>query len=80
MHTNLTISSPISGVKLMLLLRALRASDVEAPSDLQVSLRTLVIVWVCYKHLDATRIPKHNQFPHKKAKNTTHNKGYIKNS
>lgn len=31
---NLTISSPISGVMLMLLLLSLRASDVDAPSDL----------------------------------------------
>lgn len=33
---HLTISSLISGVMLMLLLRILRTSDVEAPSDLQV--------------------------------------------
>lgn len=32
----LTISSPISGVILMLLLRNLRGSDVEAPSDLWI--------------------------------------------
>ena len=33
-NINLTISSPISGVILMLLLLILRASDVDAPSDL----------------------------------------------
>lgn len=32
--TNLTMSSPTSGVMLMLLLLILRASDVDAPSDL----------------------------------------------
>lgn len=31
---NLTMSSPISGVMLMLLLLILRVSDVDAPSDL----------------------------------------------
>lgn len=33
-NINLTMSSPISGVILMLLLLNLRASDVDAPSDL----------------------------------------------
>ena len=33
-NINLTISSPISGVMLMLLLLSLRASEVDAPSDL----------------------------------------------
>jgi hypothetical protein len=33
-NINLTISSPISGVMLILLLLSLRASDVDAPSDL----------------------------------------------
>lgn len=33
-NINLTISSPISGVILMLLLLNLRASDVDVPSDL----------------------------------------------
>ncbi len=33
-NINLTISSPISGVMLMLLLLSLRASEVAAPSDL----------------------------------------------
>lgn len=36
MKINLTMSSPISGVILMLLLLSLRVSDVEAPSDLQL--------------------------------------------
>lgn len=33
---NLTMSSPISGVMLMLLLLILRVSDVDAPSDLKL--------------------------------------------
>ena len=38
-NINLTISSPISGVMLMLLLLSLRASEVDAPSDLQQYLK-----------------------------------------
>lgn len=36
---NLTISSPISGVMLMLLLRILRTSDGDAPPDLKLDLQ-----------------------------------------
>lgn len=39
-HTNLTMSSPISGVMLMLLRRNLRASDVAAPTDLYASIKS----------------------------------------